>query len=170
MWSFSSPQRTSSSEGYSGPRLRCCSSAFLTCGFLRVSVHECVRLRGRLQGVSEDGIPRVKKNTEREEMFAFYSCRFSICKTALHTHTYQRRNKEPRLWYQNTYERSGPARCDRETALTVIRLEALSPPHLFMVGVYFITTRATKPLHLRLSEGETTTIKQLVVKLRSCCL
>ncbi|KAK9964927.1 hypothetical protein ABG768_006054 [Culter alburnus] len=52
-------KRTSSSEGYSGPRLRCCSSVFLTCGFLRVSVH--VRLRGWLQGVSEDGIPRVKK-------------------------------------------------------------------------------------------------------------
>lgn len=36
-----------------------CRSVFLTCGFLHVCV--CVRLRGRLQGVSEDGIPRVKK-------------------------------------------------------------------------------------------------------------
>jgi len=110
--------------------------AFCMC----VCVCVCVRLRGWLQGVSEDGIPRVKKIQKERKCLLSIVAGFPFAKqlcapthTHTHTHTYQRRNKEPRLWYQNMYERSGPARCDRETALAVITLQALSSPHLFLV-------------------------------------
>ncbi len=103
---------------------------FLTCGFTCVCVCVCVGDAGCLWTWH----PQAEKNTEREEMFAVYSCRFSICKTALrtHSHTHTHISEEEQRATTLVLKHVWALRCERKTALAVIRLHALSPPHLLL--------------------------------------
>lgn len=115
----------------------------MQCGF---SVCACLCV-GDCRVVSYRGIPRVK-NKEKEEMFAFYTCRFSICKTPLCAHALT----SLQVWYQNTSERSTPAGAmtDGETAhVSAYKLYPITP-HLGLSLSF--TACTTKPFQFSLCE------------------